>query len=55
MIAASDGSQPNAREFLQEFIGDLQNQRIPTKFRELAQGETPDDIATKTAYRQINF
>ena len=55
MIAASDGSRPDTKGFLQQFIGDLQNQRIPTQFDQLSKGETPDDIATKAAYGQINL
>jgi hypothetical protein len=67
MIAQSDGSQSDSKEFLSKYIGknpavdveeaisNLQTQRIPTRFDQLTKGETPDDIATKTAYGQINL
>jgi hypothetical protein len=57
MTSPSDGSQPDAKSFLddkvEKLLSNLQQERIPSGFDQLAKGEIPDDIRTKVLNRQI--
>jgi len=57
MIATSAGSRPDAKRFLdgkvEELMGRLEEERIPSGFDQLAHGAVPNDIKTKVASGQI--
>ena len=57
MIATSAGSRPDAKQFLdgkvEELMGRLERERIPSGFDQLAHGAVPNDITAKVAGGQI--
>ena len=56
MIQTSDGSPVDAKKFLANYIDveDLQKERMPTGFDQLAKGEVPEDVRSKAAAGVIN-
>lgn len=57
MIATSAGSRPDAKQFLdgkvEELMGRLEQERIPSGFDQLTRGAVPNDIKAKVAAGQI--
>jgi hypothetical protein len=54
MITTSAGLRPDPKQFLTEYsegveqaIRDLQRERIPSGFEQLAKGEVPEDVKSK--------
>lgn len=57
MIATSAGSRPDAKQFLdgkvEELMGRLEQERIPSVFDQLTRGAVSNDIKAKVAAGQI--
>jgi hypothetical protein len=57
MISTSAGSQPKGKEFLDGYVEKaiqaLQEERMPSGFQRLAQGEEASDVRTKALNREI--
>lgn len=57
MTITSVGSRPDPKQFLdgkvEEILTELQRERIPSRFDQMAYGRVADDIATKAQNKQI--